>query len=66
MISIRAIFLILGMDILILVDTHEIKPITLLGAGLKELDLTISEGPEQALITDIAHAVESKLGATLL
>lgn len=51
---------------LVLMDTHEIEPIRLLRAWLKELDLAISKTTKQSLVTNIAHAVESKLGATFL
>lgn len=47
-------------------DAHEVEPITLLGTGLEEPDLAISKGPEQALVTDVAHTIKSKLRATFL
>jgi hypothetical protein len=47
-------------------NTHEIEPITLLRTRLEELDLAIPEGPEKAFITNVAHTIQSKLGATFL
>jgi hypothetical protein len=52
--------------LLILVDAYEIKPVTLLCAGLEELDLAISKGPEEALVTDITHSIQRELRATFL
>lgn len=52
--------------ILILVYTHEIEPVLLLHARLKEFDFPISESPKQSLVSDVAHAIESKLCVSLL
>ena len=46
-----------ALHILILVYTHEIKPILLLHARLKEFDFSISKSPKQSLISDVAHAI---------
>lgn len=54
------------LDVLVLMDTHQIKPIFLLRARLKELNLTIPKCPKQTLVPDIAHAVQGKLGAAFL
>jgi hypothetical protein len=47
-------------------NAQKIEPITLLCTRLKELDLAVSESPEEPLITDIAHTIQSELRATLL
>lgn len=52
--------------LLILMNTHKIEPITLLCTRLEELDLAVSESPEKAFITNVAHTIQSKLGATFL
>ena len=45
-------------NILILVDAHEVEPVLLLCSRLIELDLAISKCPEQAFISNIAHAIQ--------
>lgn len=53
-------------DVLILMDTHQIKPILLLSSRLEKLDLPIPEGPKESLISHIAHTIEGKLSLPLL
>lgn len=43
---------------LVLVHTHQIEPILLLSARLKEFDLAIPEGAEKALVSDVTHAIQ--------
>jgi hypothetical protein len=55
-----------GETVLVLVDAHEVEPVCLLSAGLKESDVFISESTEQPLVSNITHTVESELSATFL
>ena len=51
---------------LILMNGDEIEPIALLLVGPEELDLSISEGPKESLISHVAQAVQGELGSTFL
>ena len=42
-------------------NAHQIEPVLLLCPRLVELDFTVSESPEQALIPYVAHSIERKL-----
>lgn len=48
-------------DPLILMYAHDIKPVLLLCAWLKEFDFTVAERPEKTFISDIAHTIQSQL-----
>lgn len=54
------------MNVLVLVDAHEVEPILLLRARPIELDLSITKGAKEPLIPNIAHPIQSKLGSTFL
>jgi hypothetical protein len=45
---------------------HEIEPVILLSTRLKELHVAVTERAEEPLISDIAHAIQSKLGVAFL
>jgi len=49
---------------------HQIEPVTFLYTWkitrLEELHVSITEGSEEAFISDIAHAIECKLSTPLL
>ena len=51
---------------LILVDTHEVEPVLLLHPGLVKFDFPISEGPKQALVPNVAHAIQCELRISFL
>lgn len=53
-------------NILVLMNAHQIEPILLLCARLKKLDLSISKSSKQALISNIAHAVQGEFRLSLL
>jgi hypothetical protein len=42
-------------------DGHQIEPIALLGIWSEELHSSVAEGTEEALVSDIAHAVQREL-----
>ncbi len=52
--------------VLILVNAHQVEPVHHLGARLKKFHLSVPKGPKKPLVSDIAHAVQSKLGLPLL
>lgn len=47
-------------------NAQKIEPIFLLGAWLKELDITVAKSPEKPLISDIAQTIKSQFCTTLL
>lgn len=47
-------------------DTHQVKPVLLLSSRLEKLDFSIPESPKKPLISDVAHAIKSKFGMSLL
>ena len=54
------------MNLLVLMDTHEVEPVVLLPAGLEEFDFVVTKCPEQSLISNIAHTIQSKFGLAFL
>jgi hypothetical protein len=52
--------------LLILMYAHKIEPVILLHPRLEELDLAISERPEEPFIPHIAHAIKRKFCMSLL
>ncbi len=55
-----------ALNSLVLMHAHQIEPITLLQVRLKELDLAVPECAKQALVSDIAEAIQRELRAALL
>ena len=47
-------------------NTHNVEPFVLLRPWLEKLDVAIPEVTEQALVADVAHAVQRKFGVALL
>ena len=47
-------------------DAHDIEPVGFLHSWLEELDLAIPKCPKEPLVSDIAHAIERKLGLAFL
>jgi hypothetical protein len=53
-------------DVLVLMNSHEIEPIIRLHIWPKELDLAIPKGPKEPLVSHIAHPIQRQLGVSLL
>lgn len=47
-------------------NAHQIEPILLLGARLKEFDLPVPKGPEEPFVSHITHTIQGEFGLTFL
>jgi len=48
------------------VHTCKVEPFVLVQVGLEEFDISITECTEEALVSDVAHAVECEFCGTFL
>jgi hypothetical protein len=51
---------------MVLVHTCEVEPLVLVQAGLEEFHIAVAKRAEEALVANIAHAVQGKLGGSFL
>ena len=51
---------------MVLVHARKVEPFVLVHVGLKEFHVSIAECAEEALISDVAHAVECEFCGTFL
>jgi hypothetical protein len=51
---------------MVLMHTCEVEPLVLVQAGLEELHIAVAKRAEEALVANIAHAVQGKLGGSFL
>ena len=56
----------LGIRVMILVYTCEVEPFVLVQVGLEELHISVTKCSEEALVSDVAHAVQREFRGTLL